>query len=67
MASISIVLKNDSKPKDPTVKHILTYNSDVIPRIGEYVEIAGHPTCEVDRVIHAVSHKDSLIIVEVKK
>ena len=67
MASISIVLKNDSKPKDPTVKHILTYNSDVIPRIGEYVEIAGHPTYKVGRIIHTVSHKDSLIIVEVKK
>ena len=67
MASITIVLKDGDTPKNQTVKHIHTYNSDVAPKVGEYVDIDGHPSYEVDRVIHKVSSKSGIIIVEVKE
>jgi len=66
MASITIVLKNE-ETKHNTVKHILTYNSDIVPRVGEYVQVDGQPSYEVDRVIHRPSNKSNIIIVEVKE
>lgn len=67
MASITIVLKNEETKRNNTVKHIITYNSDIAPRIGEYVQVDGQPAYEVDRVIHRPSTKSNIIIVEVKE
>lgn len=67
MASITIVLKNKETKHNNTVKHILTYNSDAVPRVGEYVQVDGQPSYEVDRIIHRPSNKSSIVIVEVKE
>lgn len=67
MASLTIVLKNEETKHNNTVKHILTYNSDTVPRVGEYVQLAGQPTYEVVRIVHRPSTKSSIVIVEVKE
>lgn len=67
MALITIVLKNEETKCNNTVKHIISYNSDIAPRVGEYVQTEGHASYEVDRIIHRPSNKSNIIIVEVKE
>ena len=69
MALITIVLKNEATKQNNIVKHITSYNSDIAPKVGEYVQVDGQPSYEVDRVIHrfSPSAKSNIIIIEVKE
>lgn len=67
MAIITIVLKNEETKKTNVVRHVHTYCPNITPRVGEYVEISGHPPYEVDRIIHKPEIDKDIVVVEVKE
>ncbi len=65
--TITIVRTDDPTIPEGTAKHIYTYTSTTIPRAGEYIQVSGHKTYVVDRVIHTLANGSDTIVVEVKK
>ena len=64
--TITIVTRDDTTLTEDTTKHIYTYTSTSIPRVGEHIQISGHKPYVVERVINALSDGDDNIVVEVK-
>lgn len=66
MQTITIVLRDKESKCGDTAKHVYSYFSSIIPRVGEIVEVKRHPPYEVERVIHVIDNGVVSVILEVK-
>ena len=66
MAVITIVTRDDASLPEGTAKHVYTYTATTHPRTGEYIQVSGHSTYVVERVVHNVTNGSDNIVVEVK-
>lgn len=64
--TITIVRTDDPTIPAGTVKHVYTYTATTHPRTGEYIQVSGHSTYVVERVVHNVTNGSDNIVVEVK-